>query len=214
MKAQLTLIAAAALLAATALCLSSKKEAPAAIAKPQAAPLAKAKALAATLPITEQSVSQLVTTWNAATTKEQLIALADELAQRNTAESVQTLIAALHTEQHWGTRAELATSLRAVSNPETLPALLPELLGNQGRGSTVMKEITDAVCRMAQPDTVATLEAMHWQASSQAGQGHKILRTIGGIRNPAAKRALLKLAAHGQSEALAAAAQYAADQIL
>jgi hypothetical protein len=154
----------------------------------------------------QQSLKDLVSRWNAAEDKIQLTAIADELAARNTTESVQLLVQALYTEQHWSTRAELAQSLRGVSNPDTLAVLLPELLTNHGRGSTVLSEIVDAVARMAQPDTVATLEVMHWQASTQAGQGHKVLRAVASIRNPSAKRALAKLAAHAESPALAAAA--------
>lgn len=166
-----------------------------------AAPEAKA------VPLAEQSLKELVAHWNTAKDSDQLASIAEELAARNTTESVQLLVQALYTEQHWSSRAQLAQSLRAVSNPDTLAVLLPELLTNHGRGSTVLSEIVDAIARMAQPDTVQTLEVMHWQASTQAGQGHKVLRAVASIRNPSAKRALGKLAAHAESPALAAAAQ-------
>jgi hypothetical protein len=50
---------------------------------------------------------------------------------------------------------------------------------------------------------------MHWQAAVQAGQGHKVLRTVANIRNPVATRGLMKIASRDDSPALVAAANVA-----
>lgn len=171
------------------------------------------KAASVPLPLTSLSLDELRVAWSASTTLTELQAIAQELATRNTADSVQCLMEAIASLDDWSARAELAKHLRAVSDPETLTALLPALLQNYGRGNTILNEIADAVGRMAQPDTVETLAAMHWQASTQAGQGHKILRTVAGIRNPPATRALLRLAERSESPALAAAATEALQRL-
>ena len=156
--------------------------------------------------LSAMSLDELRHAWNAAATMTELQGIAEELASRNTSESVKLLLDAIGSMEDWPSRADLAKNLRAVSDPETLSALLPALLGNYGRGNTILNEIADAVDRMAQPDTVEALAVMHWQASAQAGQGHKILRTVAGIRNPPARRALARLAEREDSPALAAAA--------
>lgn len=158
------------------------------------------------LPVTSMSLDELRVAWNKARTLSTLQPIAQELAERNSMESVQLLMEAIGTLNDLHARAELSKNLRAVSDPATLSALLPALLRNFGTGNTVLKEIADAIDRMAQPDTVEALAAMHWQASTQAGQTYKVLRTVAGIRNPPAKRALARLAEHAESPALAAAA--------
>jgi hypothetical protein len=145
-------------------------------------------------------------TWHQATTLEELDPIAQSLAEQNTPESVQSLLTGIEHIQDWPTRAALAKNLRAVSNPETLQVLLPALLNNYGRGNTILNEISDTIARLAQPETVEDLAALHWQASVQAGQGHKVLRTVASIRNPIAARGLMKVANHTESPALAAAA--------
>lgn len=144
--------------------------------------------------------------WHQATTLEELDPIAQSLAEQNTPESVQSLLTGIERIQDWPTRAALAKNLRAVSNPETLQVLLPALLNNYGRGNTILNEISDTIARLAQPETVEDLAALHWQASVQAGQGHKVLRTVASIRNPIAARGLMKVANHTESPALAAAA--------
>lgn len=157
-------------------------------------------------PFSAMSIDELRQAWNEAPSMAELQGIAEELASRNSSESVKLLLEAIASMDDWPSRAELSKSLRAVSDPATLSALLPALLGNYGRGNTILNEIADAVGRMAQPDTVEALAVMHWQASAQAGQGHKILRTVAGIRNPPARRALARLAERAESPALAAAA--------
>jgi len=124
-------------------------------------------------------------------------------------EQVRQILHGIATEPEWSTRAAIAKELRAVSSPEALTVLLPALMENYGRGNTIFNEISDAIARVAQAETVETLEVMHWQASTQAGQGRKILRTIAAIRNPPARRALAKLATRAESPALAACAEEA-----
>lgn len=119
---------------------------------------------------------------------------------------VRQILHRMTTGPEWSQRAAIAKELRSVSSPEALTVLLPSLLENYGRGNTLFNEISDAIARLAQAETVETLEIMHWQASTQAGQGRKILRTIAAIRNPPARRALAKLAARAESPALAACA--------
>ncbi len=154
----------------------------------------------------DMSLDELRAAWNEAPTMDKLQGVAEELASRNSAESVKLLLEAIGSMQDWPSRSELAKNLRAVSDPATLSSLLPALLDNYGRGNTILNEISDAVGRMAQCDTVEALAVLHWQASTQAGQGHKILRTVAGIRNPPARRALARLAERSDSPALAAAA--------
>ena len=127
----------------------------------------------------------------------------------NTPESVQMLLDGIEHIKEWPVRAALAKNLRAVSNPEALQVLLPALLNNYGRGNTILNEISDTIARLAQPETVEDLAALHWQAAVQAGQGHKVLRTVACIRNPVALRGLMKVAARDDSPALVAAAQEA-----
>ncbi|MCX6853665.1 MAG: hypothetical protein NTV80_02040, partial [Verrucomicrobia bacterium] len=127
----------------------------------------------------------------------------------NTPESVQKLLDVIEHIKEWPVRAALAKNIRAVSNPEALQVLLPALLNNYGRGNTILNEISDTIARLAQPETVEDLAALHWQASVQAGQGHKVLRTVASIRNPIAARGLMKVANFSESPALAAAAQEA-----
>lgn len=193
----------------TALHSADAKAAPRVAVEEAALPAARADApLPAAMPLSLASMSleELRDAWNDAPTLDVLQSIAGELAARNSADSVQLLMDAIGSLDDWPSRAELSKNLRAVSDPATLPALLPALLNNYGRGNTILNEIADAVARMAQPDTVEALAVMHWQASTQAGQGHKLLRTVAGIRNPPAKRALARLAEHAESPALAAAA--------
>jgi hypothetical protein len=112
----------------------------------------------------------------------------------------------LNAETQWSQRSAVAKELRSLSDPGELSVLLPALMENYGRGNTIFNEISDAIARLAQAETVEMLEFMHWEASTQAGQGRKILRTIAAIRNPPARRALAKLASNTQSPALAACA--------
>ena len=173
---------------------------------------------ASALPATEPSDSSAVPTvtvtklkqaWTKADTLEKLDPIAQSLAELNTAESVQALLDGIDRIKEWPVRAALAKNLRAVSSPEALQALIPALLNNYGRGNAILNEISDTIARLAQPETAEDLAALHWQASVQAGQGHKVLRTMACIRNPAATRGLLKVARNTESPALAAAAQEA-----
>ncbi len=129
-----------------------------------------------------------------------------EVLEMEPEEQVRQILHRMTTEPEWSQRAAIAKELRSVSSPEALTVLLPALLENYGRGNTLFNEISDAIARLAQSETVETLEVMHWQASTQAGQGRKILRTIAAIRNPPARRALAKLAVRVESPALAACA--------
>jgi HEAT repeat protein len=151
--------------------------------------------------------------WSQARTFEELDQAASLLAERSTAESVQTLLAGIQKTQDWSQRAALAKNLRAVSDPESLMVLVPALLDNYGRGSTILGEIVDVIARLAQPETVDDLAALHWQASTQAGQGHKVLRAVAAIRNPAAMRGLVRLTQRADSPALAAAAEEAVKRL-
>lgn len=155
------------------------------------------------------SLDQLRVSWAKATTLEQLDPIAQSLAEMNTPESVQELLTGIEHIKEWHVRATLAKNLRAVSNPEVLQVLLPALLNNYGRGNTILNEISDTIARLAQPETVEDLAALHWQAAVQAGQGHKVLRTVACIRNPVALRGLMKVASRDDSPALVAAAQEA-----
>lgn len=155
------------------------------------------------------SLDQLRVSWAKATTLEQLDPIAQSLAEMNTPESVQELLTGIEHIKEWHVRAALAKNLRAVSNPEVLQVLLPALLNNYGRGNTILNEISDTIARLAQPETVEDLAALHWQAAVQAGQGHKVLRTVACIRNPVALRGLMKVASRDDSPALVAAAQEA-----
>jgi hypothetical protein len=156
-----------------------------------------------------QTLQDLATAWKEARNLDQLDPIAQSLAEMNTPESVQKLLDGIEHIKEWPVRAALAKNLRAVSNPETLQVLLPALLNNYGRGNTILNEISDTIARLAQPETVEDLAALHWQASTQAGQGHKVLRTVASIRNPIAARGLMKVANFSESPALAAAAQEA-----
>jgi HEAT repeat protein len=158
-------------------------------------------------------VPTLAQAWNQAQTFEEMDQVAGRLAERSTAESVQTLLAGIQKTQDWSQRAALAKNLRAVSDPETLVVLVPALLDNYGRGSTILGEIVDVIARLAQPETVDDLAALHWQASTQAGQGHKVLRAVAAIRNPAAMRGLVRLTQRADSPALAAAAEEAVKRL-
>jgi hypothetical protein len=135
--------------------------------------------------------------------------LAAALASKNDAPSTQELLNMIQSTKDWPTRAALAKHLRMLSDPDTLHVLLPAMMETYGRGNTIFNEISDAIARMAQADTVEALEGMHWQASTQAGQGHKILRTVAMINNPPAKRALARLAQRTEAPGLAAAAEEA-----
>jgi HEAT repeat protein len=134
---------------------------------------------------------------------------AETLATLNSEAAVQSLLDGIGAEKEWATRAALAKHLRAVSDPDTLPALVPALMNNYGRGNTILNEIVDGIARMAQPDTVEALATLHWQTSTQAGQGHKVLKAVAAIGNPPAMRGLARLAERAESPALAAAAQEA-----
>jgi hypothetical protein len=156
-----------------------------------------------------QTLEDLSSAWKQARTLDQLDPIAQSLAEMNTPESVQKLLDGIEHIKEWPVRAAIAKNLRAVSNPEALQVLLPALLNNYGRGNTILNEISDTIARLAQPETVEDLAALHWQASVQAGQGHKVLRTVASIRNPIAARGLMKVANFSESPALAAAAQEA-----
>ena len=171
-----------------------------------AQPAAPTESLAFTQP---RSLQTLRREFAQATTLEQLDPIAQALAELDNAESTAVLLEGIDKIKAWPVRAALAKNLRALANPEALQALLPALLNNYGRGNTILNEISDSIARLAQPETVEDLAALHWQASVQAGQGHKVLRTVASIRNPAAKRGLMKIAAMPDSPALAAAANEA-----
>lgn len=173
-------------------------------------PVAQAVPTTVTSPVEEEADGPaLAQAWSQARTFEELDQVASLLAERSTAESVQMLLAGIQKTQDWSQRAALAKNLRAVSDPETLVVLVPALLDNYGRGSTILGEIVDVIARLAQPETVEDLAALHWQASTQAGQGHKVLRAVASIRNPAATRGLARLVARSDSPALSAAAEEA-----
>ena len=160
-------------------------------------------------PTDTPTVASLLDAWSRAMSFDEMDSIAAALAEMSTAESVQALIDGIKRTTEWSERAALAKNLRAVSDPETLVVLVPALLHNYGRGSTILGEIVDAIARLAQPETIDDLAALHWQASTQAGQGHKVLRAVAAIRNPAAKRGLERLMARSDSPALSAAAQEA-----
>ena len=155
------------------------------------------------------SISELRFAWSQANTLAQLDPIAQSLAEQDTPESVQVLLDGIEKIKEWPVRAALAKNLRAISNPDTLQVLLPALLNNYGRGNTILNEISDTIGRLAQPQTVEDLAALHWQAAVQAGQGHKVLRTVACIRNPVALRGLMKVASRDDSPALVAAANEA-----
>lgn len=147
--------------------------------------------------------------WAHARTWEDKTRCADEMAALGTAEAVEFLVQEINATREWKARNELATAFRALSDPEGLNALLPALLGRFDRGSRVLGEYCDAIGRLAQADTVVTLEALHWQACNQPGQSLKIIRAIAAIRNEPAKRELMRLSARSDSEAMVAAANAA-----
>jgi HEAT repeat protein len=155
------------------------------------------------------SVRDLQIAWTKAHSLTELDPIAQALAEKDSAEAVQVLLDGIEHIKEWPVRAALAKNLRAVSNPEVLQTLLPALLNNYGRGNTILNEISDTIARLAQPETVEDLAALHWQASVQAGQGHKVLRTVASIRNPVAIRGLMRVAARDESPALVAAANEA-----
>ncbi len=180
----------------------------------QAAPAASADnsiepVLSTTLDAPTKTLAQLRLAWAQAHTLEQLEPIAQAIAEHDSAESTQLLLDGIDHIKEWSVRAALAKNLRAISSPDTLQALLPALLNNYGRGNTILNEISDTIARIAQPETVEALAALHWQASVQAGQGHKVLRTVASIRNPIATRGLMKVASNTESPALAAAASEA-----
>ena len=176
-------------------------------AQPQAIVLSQPAISAPAAAAEPASIDQLRDQWAKGTTLEQLDPIAQSLAEMNTPESVQMLFDGIEHIKEWPVRAALAKNLRAVSNPEALQVLLPALLNNYGRGNTILNEISDTIARLAQPETVEDLAALHWQAAVQAGQGHKVLRTVACIRNPVALRGLMKVAARDDSPALVATAQ-------
>jgi hypothetical protein len=94
--------------------------------------------------------------------------------------SASDILQRLNAETQWSQRSAVAKELRSLSDPGELSVLLPALMENYGRGNTIFNEISDAIARLAQAETVEMLEFMHWEASTQAGQGRKILRTIAG----------------------------------
>lgn len=151
--------------------------------------------------------------WYKAQTLDEQVQCADALATLSTAESVDFLLQRIATIYDWKARNELAKSLRATSSPEALNAMLPALLSRFDRGSRVLAELCEAIGRLAQEDTVATLEAMHWQSCTQAGQGLKVIRAIAAIRNKPAERELMRLSARSDSEALVAAANAALEKL-
>lgn len=177
---------------------------PAPIEKPASSPETSEPA-----PEVKVSVTSLINDWQQAKSFEERDRAAAGLAEISTAESVKALMDGIMRTTEWSERAALAKNLRAVSDPETLAVLVPALLENYGRGSTILGEIVDAIARLAQPETIEDLAALHWQASTQAGQGHKVLRAVAAIRNPAARRGLERLVARSDSPALSAAAQEA-----
>ena len=189
----------------------TKTHAPVQVASPAA--VTKTDTIAASPVITPQLLPHSIPDLRAALVEAKDPAekesIAAQLADQNHPEAVQALLDGIKKTSEWSTRASLTKHLRAVSDPATLDALLPALLDTYGRGNTIFREISDTVARLAQADTVETLEVMHWQASAQAGQGQKILRTVAEIRNPPARRALQKLALYAENPALAAAAEAA-----
>ena len=156
-------------------------------------------------------VGALIEKWETSGTFEEWEVCAAGLAEADSVESVGALIQGIFETADWGVRGKLAEHLRAVSNPEVLQVLLGALKMDFGRGSPVVGEICDAISRMAQPDTVAALEALHWGASGQGVESHRILRAVAGIRNPAARRALGKLA---RNETVAEGLRLAAGEAL
>ena len=183
------------------------RQTPTQSAMPPSNPVAESVAPNVPISAEDSAVSSEATDHNH--THDTLTEKASQLADENSAPATHELIALIKNTPEWGKRAALAKCLRQLSDPDTLEALLPALMDNYGRGNTIFNEISDAIARMAQPDTVEALEMMHWQASVHAGQGHKVLRTIASVCNPPAKRALVRLAQHAESPALAAAAEEA-----
>lgn len=182
---------------------------PAASTAPAAAPLP----VPAIVPFIEpqvQNVPEWIRRWETSQNFEVWDACAAALAEADTVESVEALIQGVFETADWAARVKLAQNLRAVSNPEVLQVMLAALQRDFGRGSPVVGEICAVISRLAQPDTVEALAALHWQAEGQGVTSHKIIRAMAGIRNPAAKRALEKLAANPEAaESLRAAAQAA-----
>lgn len=159
-----------------------------------------------------REVPQLIRDWETSHTFEEWDACAAGLAEADTVESVEALIQGVFETADWEARVKLARNLRAVSNPEVLPGMLRALQMDFGRGSPVVGEVCDVISRLAQPDTVEALAAMHWQANGQGVESHKVIRAVAGIRNPAARKALGKLAVDQTvAESLRAAAQAAVE---
>lgn len=157
-----------------------------------------------------QTVPEWIRRWESSQNFEVWDACAAGLAEADTVEAVEALMQGVFETADWEARVKLAQNLRAVSNPEVLQVMLAALQMDFGRGSPVVGEICEVISRLAQPDTVEALAALHWQAEGQGVHRHKIIRAIAGIRNPAAKRALEKLAANpNEAEGLRAAAQAA-----
>lgn len=159
-----------------------------------------------------RDVPKLIRDWEMSHAFEEWDACAAGLAEADTVESVEALVQGVFETADWEARVKLARNLRAVSNPEVVPVLLRALGMDFGRGSPVVGEICDVISRLAQPDTVEALAAMHWQANGQGVESHKVIRAVAGIRNPAARKALGKLVAdESAAESLRAAAQAAVE---
>ena len=156
------------------------------------------------------TVPEWIRRWETSQSFEVWDECAAALAEADTVASVEALMQGVFETADWEARVKLAQNLRAVSNPEVLQVMLAALQRDFGRGSPVVGEICEVISRLAQPDTVESLAALHWQAQGQGVTSHKIIRAVAGIRNPAAKRALAKLAANPEAaESLRAAAQAA-----
>lgn len=159
-----------------------------------------------------RDVPKLIRDWEMSHAFEEWDACAAGLAEADTVESVEALVQGVFETADWEARVKLARNLKAVSNPEVVPVLLRALGMDFGRGSPVVGEICDVISRLAQPDTVEALAAMHWQANGQGVESHKVIRAVAGIRNPAARKALGKLVAdESAAESLRAAAQAAVE---
>ncbi len=159
-----------------------------------------------------RDVQKLIRDWEMSHAFEEWDACASGLAEADTVESVEALVQGVFETADWEARVKLARNLKAVSNPEVVPVLLRALGMDFGRGSPVVGEICDVISRLAQPDTVEALAAMHWQANGQGVESHKVIRAVAGIRNPAARKALGKLVAdESAAESLRAAAQAAVE---
>ena len=159
-----------------------------------------------------RDVQKLIRDWEMSHAFEEWDACASGLAEADTVESVEALVQGVFETADWEARVKLARNLRAVSNPEVLPVMLRALQMDFGRGSPVVGEVCDVISRLAQPDTVEALAAMHWQANGLGVDSHKVIRAVAGIRNPAARKALGKLAVDQTvAESLRAAAEAAVE---